>query len=38
MLAIVREDCRALAKENEQNNLTLVYYEIEEVKNEDKFF
>jgi len=32
MLAIVREDCRALAKENKQKDLILVYYEIEEVK------
>ena len=28
MLAIIREDCRALAQENNQDNEVLVYYEI----------
>lgn len=32
MLAIIREDCRALAQENDKDYLSLIYYEIEGIK------
>lgn len=32
MLAIIREDCRAVAKENKKEKLSLVYYEVKGIK------
>ena len=38
MLAIIREDYRALAQENSRNKEVAVYYEVKGRKDEDKFF
>ncbi len=35
MLAIIREDCRAIAQEYNKNELSLVYFEVEAAKNEN---